>query len=96
MKPFKLPSLVGKVQVATQQPELCGQPPAKKRRVTRETPGCDIEEECPVPSSLSRKSTPTEKFQLPARKPLLSVPANSLPQSSQTSNGPEGYYAALW
>ena len=96
MKPFKLPSLVSKAKVATQQPEQCEQPPAKKRRITGETSENDIIEHGPVSSSLPRKATPPDKYQLPARKPLLSVPANTLPPSSRTSNGPEGYYAALW
>lgn len=94
-KPFKAPSLVDKTKVATRPTEQRGEPVLKKRRIDQDSEN-DIETVHATATNTFKRTTPPEKFQLPARKPLLSVPSNSLTPSLQTSDGPEGYYAALW
>jgi hypothetical protein len=97
MKPFKPPTIVGRPPVNSQPPTYPAGPPLKRRKLSQEHD--DNAEVIAAAANVLKKPPPPKKFQPPPpRKPLEPVqnPNSSLPSSSQTETGVEGYYTVLW
>lgn len=98
MKPFKAPTVVRRTPSNSQQAVAPAQPPAKKRRISRETEE-DKVENIAATAKILKQPKPAPKFQTPAAKKPLAVvenPSSSLSSGPEEKHHAEGYYAVLW
>lgn len=102
MKPFKVPSLVGKNTLNSRPPpQLDEDRPTKKRRTSNAESSDDEVESVTAAAKVLKKPKTVPKFQ-----PLVSKPVNSVANIDNSSttpgsdakakSGQEGYYTVLW
>jgi hypothetical protein len=102
MKPFKMPSLVGKNTLNSRPPpQLDEGRPTKKRRMSNDESSDEDVESVTAAAKVLKKPKTIPKFQPLMQKPVntvanLSNSSSSLGNEVKTSTGQEGYYTVLW